>query len=141
MRTPLKLISALAVVATLAVGGVAIAADGATQITVEPSATLMPGQTAPFDAAGVRAIRRGKPIPAGYRLVGQKVTNTRGIPSAGAALFFRCPDGKRLKTFGQTGDVGLVLDRDYVNHRQTYARTSPGKRGQTMTGIAYAVCR
>ena len=141
MPAPLTSIAAFTAVAALAAGGVAIAADGATQITVERSATLMPGQTSPFDAPGVRAIRRGKPIPAGYRLVGQRVTNTRGLPSAGAALYFRCPDGKRLKTFGISGNIGAGVDREYVDHRDTWIRTHPGTRGQTTTGVVYAVCR
>jgi len=142
MRNPVKLIAAATAAAALAAGGVSIAADTATQITVEPAATLMPGQNSPFDAGGVKAIRRGKPIPAGYRLVGQKVTNTRGLSSAGAALFFRCPDGKRLKTFGDSGGIGFSIDRSYVDHRQTWVRTFAGKKkGVADTGIVYAVCR
>jgi len=141
MRISLKSIAALAAVTALVAAGASIAADGTTQITVERVASILPGQPSPFDAAGVRAIRRGKPIPTGYVLVGQKVTNTRGIASAGASLFFRCPDGKRLKTFGGVGDVGFSLDRDYFDHRQTYARTYPGKRGVPKRSIVYAVCR
>jgi hypothetical protein len=141
MSTPLKLVTAVAVAGVLVAGGVSIAASGDTQITVSPSATLMPGTTSPFDAAGVKAIRRGKPIPSGYRLVGIKVTTTRGIASAGAALFFRCPAGKRLRTFGETGDVLAAADRPYVGHRQTWVRTDPGTKGTSISGIAYAVCR
>lgn len=142
MRTHLKHIAALAAVAALSAGGVSIAADTATQVKIEPSATLMPGDTSPFDAAGVKAIRRGKDIPSGYRLVGQKVTNTRGTPAAGAALHFRCPGSKRLKTFGESGDVGFSIDRRYVDHRQTWVRTYAAKsKGEPQTGIVYAVCR
>lgn len=141
MRSHFKHIAALATAAALAVGGVSIAADTATQVSIEPSATLMAGDTSPFDAAGVKAIRRGKDIPSGYRLVGQKVTNTRGRTAAGAALHFRCPGHKRLKTFGGTGGVGFAIDRRYVNHRQAWVRTYAAKRGDTDSGIVYAVCR
>lgn len=141
MRSDLKHIAALATVAALTAGGVSIASSTATQVSIEPSVTLMPGDTAPFDAAGVKAIRRGKAIPSGYRLVGQKVTNTRGTPAAGAALHFQCPGHKRLKTFGETGAIGFAIDRRYVNHRQTWVRTYAAKRGNTDSGIVYAVCR
>jgi hypothetical protein len=142
MLAPHKTIAALVAVSALAAGTVCIAADTATQLTVEPLASLEAGDTSPFDAAGVKAIRRGKPIPAGYVLVGQKITNTRGVPSAGAALYFRCPGDKRLKTFGGSGRAGLAAaDRAYVDHRSTWVRTAPGKKGETTTGTVYAVCR
>ena len=142
MLSPHKTIASVAVVAALAAGGVAVGADTATQITVEPVAALNAGDTAPFDAAGVKAIRRGKPIPSGYVLVGQKVTNTRGQASAGAALFFRCPDDKRLRTLGTTGERALAAaDRAYVGHRSTWIRSAPGVKGKTVVGTAYAVCR
>jgi hypothetical protein len=142
MLVPHKTIPALVVAAALAAGGVGIAADTATQLTVEPVASLQAGDTAPFDAAGVKAIRRGKPIPAGYVLVGQKVTNTRGQAGAGAALYFRCPGAKRLKTFGTTGERALAAaDQAYVDHRSTWVRSAPGKKGEPVIGTAYAVCR
>ena len=142
MRNPIKLIAAIAAGAALAAGGVSVAADTATQITVEPAATLMPGQNSPFDAAGVKAIRRGKPIPAGYRLIGQKVTTTRGASNAGASVFFRCPGEKRLKTFGGSGPIGFGIERNYVDHRQTWVRTyAARKKGVPESGIVYAVCR
>jgi len=142
MRNPTKLIAAIAAGAALAAGGVSIAADTATQISVQPAATLMPGQNSPFDAAGVKAIRRGQPIPAGYRLVGQKVTTTRGTANAGASLFFRCPGDKRLKTFGDSGGIGFAIDRAYVDHRQAWVRTHGArKKGVAESGIVYAVCK
>jgi len=142
MRNPIKLVAAATAAAALAAGGVSVAADTATQISVEPAATLMPGQNSPFDAAGVKAIRRGQPIPAGYRLVGQKVTTTRGTKNAGASLFFRCPDGKRLKTFGDSGGIGFGIDRAYVDHRQAWVRTYGAReKGAAESGIVYAVCR
>jgi hypothetical protein len=139
MRTPSKSIAALAAAAALGVTGIAGAAsDAPTQVTVEPVATLTAGDTAPFDAAGVKAIRRGKPIPRGYVMIGQKVTIKRGKIPAGATLFFKCPDGKRLKTFGTTGRAGFTAYRNYVNHRQTYVASYSGSDA---TGIVYAVCR
>ena len=141
MRNSSRLIAAFAAVCAAGAGAAAIAADTATQITVAPSATLMPGDSAPGDAPGVRAIRRGKPIPSGYRLLAQKVTNTRGIPSAAAALSFTCPGTTRLKTFIVSGNVGFSSISDYRNHKQTWVRTYPAKKGQTTTGIIYAVCR
>jgi len=141
MSSPTKILAALAAVAALGAGGVAIAADTATQLTVEPIASLHAGDTSPFDAGGVKAIRRGKPIPSGYVIIGQKVTNTRGTLGAGAALFFRCPDGKRLKTLAGSGAGLAAADRPYVNHRQTWVRTTPGVKGKAVVGTAYAVCR
>jgi hypothetical protein len=142
MLTPHKTIAAAVAIVALAAGSVSIAADTATQITVEPVASLQAGDASPFDAAGVKAIRRGKAIPSGYVLVGQKVTNIRGQAGAGAALYFRCPGDKRLKTFGATGQGALAAaDRTYVDHRSTWVRSAPGKKGEAMTGTAYAVCR
>jgi len=139
MRTPSKSIAALAAVAALGTTGIAGAApDGPTQVTVEPVPTLKAGDTAPVDAAGVKAIRRGKPIPSGYVLIGQKVTVKRGKIPAGANLFVKCPDGKRLKTFGTTGRAGFIAYRNYVNHRQTYVASYSASDA---TGTIYAVCR
>jgi hypothetical protein len=141
MTTPIKSIAAVATAAVLAAGGVSIAADTATRISVEPSATLLPGTKAPFDAAGVKAIRKGKAIPKGYRLQGIKVTNTRGTSSAGAALYFKCAQG-RLRTFGQTGGIGFAIERTYVGHQSTWVRTYPAKKkGAAESGVVYAVCR
>jgi hypothetical protein len=142
MLAPHKTIAVLTAAGVLAAGGASIAADTATTLTVEPVASLHAGDTSPFDAAGVKAIRRDKAIPAGYVLVGQKVTNSRGVPSAGAALYFRCPGYKRLRTFGTTGERGLAAaDRAYVGHRSTWVRSAPGTKGQAVTGTVYAVCR
>src|SRR5689334_10956612 len=115
-----RLIAILSCAAALGAAGAAVAADGATDIKVTAAATLTPGQNAPFDAPGVKAIRRGKPIPAGYRLIGQQVDITRGAKSAGAALTFRCPQGKTLRTFGVIGNAGFsATSRNYPGHRQT----------------------
>ena len=141
MRNSRRFTAAFAAVCAAGAGGAAIAADSPTQITVDPSATLTPGDSAPGDAPGVQAIRRGKPIPAGYLLLAQKVTNTRGIPRAGAALSFTCPGTTRLKTFIVSGNVGFARISDYHNRKQTWVRTFPAQKGQTTTGIIYAVCR
>lgn len=137
-----RLIAAIACVAAVAGAGAAVAADGATEIKVQAAPTLTAGQTAPFDAAGVKAVRRGKPIPAGYVLIGQTVDIQRGAKSAGAALFFRCPAGKTLRTFGTIGNVGFsAADRNYPGHRQTTIFSFAPPRLAHATGTLYAVCR
>jgi hypothetical protein len=138
-----RLIAAAGCVAAVAAAGTgaAIAADGATQIQVQAAPTLAAGQTAPFDAPGVRAIRRGKPIPSGYQLIGQQVAITRGAKSAGAALTFRCPQGKTLRTFAVVGHAGFLAERGYVGHRQTHVISFAPPRLAQATGTVYAVCR
>jgi uncharacterized membrane protein len=57
MRTSSTSIAALAVAIAIGITGIAAAAaEGPTQVTVEPAATLAAGTKAPFDAPGVRAI-------------------------------------------------------------------------------------
>jgi ABC-type glycerol-3-phosphate transport system substrate-binding protein len=76
-----NLAAAVAAVSVLAGATAAFAADTTptpTQVTVTPVTTLHAGDKAPGDAPGVKAIRRGKTIPAGYKLPGQKVDITRG---------------------------------------------------------------
>jgi len=139
-----RLIAILSCVTALgaAGAGAAVAADGATDIKVTAAPTLAPGQKAPFDAPGVRSIRRGKPIPAGYRLIGQQVDITRGSTSAGAALTFRCPHGETLRTFGIVGNAGFsATNRDYRGHRQTTIVSFAPPRLAHATGTVYAVCR
>ena len=137
-----RLAATLGCLAAVAGAGVAVAADGATDIKVTAAPTLGAGQTAPFDAAGVKAVRRGKPIPAGYILVGQKVDVQRGAKSAGAALTFRCPGTKTLRTFGVVGNAGFsAVDRNYPGHRQTAVMSFPPPRLAHSTGTVYAVCR
>jgi hypothetical protein len=120
----------------------AVAADGATDIKVQAAPTLTAGQQAPFDAPGVKAIRRGKPIPRAYQLIGRQVAITRGAKTAGAALLFRCPQGKTIRTFGVVGNAGFsAVDRNYPGHRQTTVVSFPPPRIATATGTVYAVCR
>lgn len=142
MITHRRLIAILSCVTALGAAGAAVAADGATDIKVTAAATLGPGQTAPFDAPGVKSIRRGKPIPAGYRLIGQQVDITRGAKSAGAALTFRCPRGKTLRTFGIVGNAGFTaVNRNYPRHRQTTIVSFAPPTLDHAVGTVYAVCR
>jgi len=141
-----RLIATLGCVTALgaAGAGAAVAADGATDIKVSAAPTLTAGQKAPFDAAGVRAVRRGKPIPAGYQLIGQQVDITRGASArtAGAALTFRCPQGKTLRTFGIVGNAGFTAtNRNYPGHRQTTIVSFAPPTLDHATGTVYAVCR
>jgi hypothetical protein len=132
-----RILAALTV-AAIAVGGTGTAlaqGEGDTTVTVGPRTVLTAGDTAPFDAPGVRAIRRGQDIPSGYRLIGRTVSGS--ADGVGAAIRFTCPDGKRLKTFGTTGRAGFQITRDYVNRRSTII-TSIGGSGD---GTVYAVCR
>ena len=148
MTNRTRLIAAAGCVAALGGSGVAMAQDGTTptRVAVTDAPTLTAGQTAPFDAPGVRVIRRGKPIPRGYVLVGQTVDITRGTrggnaKSAGAALSFRCPGTKRLRTFGVVGNAGFSAPTDYVRHRQAFVFSFAPPRLQHATGTVYAVCR
>jgi hypothetical protein len=136
-----RLIATLGCVTALGAAGAAVAADGATEIKVSAAPTLSAGTQAPFDAPGVRAIRRGKPIPAGYQLIGQQVDITRGAKTAGAALIFRCPQAKTLRTFGLVGNAGFVAPTNYVRHRQTMVFSFAPPKLQHATGTVYAVCR
>ena len=133
-----RMLAALTAAAVLAGGtGTALAqGEGDTTVTVGPRTVLTAGETAPFDAPGVRAVRRGQPIPSGYRLIGREVSG--GGDGVGAAIRFTCPVPKRLKTFGVTGRAGFLAPRDYVNHRSTVI-ISLGRTGDS--GTVYAVCR
>jgi hypothetical protein len=146
MITRTRLVATLGCLAALGGSGVAVAADGPTSIAVSDAPSLQAGQTAPFDATGVRSIRRGRPIPRGYVLVGQTVDITRGTrggnaKSAGAALSFRCPGTKTLRTFGVVGNAGFSAPTDYVRHRQTRVFSFAPPTLDHATGTLYAVCR
>jgi hypothetical protein len=136
-----RILAAACAMALLAGTGAAIAADGSSQITVHAPTQLKAGETAPFDAPGVKVIRRGKPIPAGYVLVGQQVDVQRGAKTAGAALRFTCPGAKRLMTFGVTGDAGFFAPQDYGDHRTASIMSFPPPHLQQASGTVYAVCR
>src|SRR3954453_13524249 len=142
MITHRRLIAILSCVTALGATGVAVAADGSTDIKVTAAPTLTAGQKAPFDAPGVRSIRRGKPIPAGYRLIGQQVDITRGAKTAGAALTFRCPGTKTLRTFVIVGNAGFsAVNRNYPGHRQTQIVSFAPPTLDHAVGTVYAVCR
>ena len=142
-KTHLSL-AALAATALVACAGAgaAVAQDPpTTTATVREAPTLKAGDRSPFDVAGVRAIRRGKTIPSGYRLPGRTVTVDMSGPGAGAALRFTCPAPKRLRSFATTGTAGFsVVDPDYPGKRSTVV-VSLGRSGRTTTGTIYAVCR
>jgi hypothetical protein len=137
-------------VAALGAGGTALAqsADQSTPTTVQvsPAPSIGAGATAPFDAPGVKAIRRGKPIPAGYVLIGYRIQAHRGAKMAGAALRFLCPDGKQLASFGTIGNAGFSAERDYTHHRLTFVTSWPNMRDRAgnpindADGKLYAVC-
>jgi hypothetical protein len=149
-RTTTLVASALAA-AALGAGGTALAATSAddskpTTVAVSPAPTLNAGTIAPFDAPGVKAIRRGKAIPAGYVLVGYRIQIHRGTKMAGAALRFACPDGKRLRSFGIIGRAGFLADREYVDHKVTWVSSTPGMNSPDgpltdADGSLYAICR
>ena len=115
--------------ALLAGTGAAIAADGSSQITVHAPTQLKAGQTAPFDAP-VKAIRRGKPIPAGY--VPSDRSTSSAAPRRRRGAEFTCPEGKRLKTFGVTGPASsptqLRGPQDDQRHELPAAAPAAGER-------------
>jgi hypothetical protein len=150
MLTRIRILLALAVVgAVAAAAGTALAAQGTdSQVTISPRTVVASaGQTSPVDVGGVRAVRAGKPIPAGYVLIGRHVKFTRGTEVGYGALTMRCPSGKTLRGLAREGQVGPQVYRD-VNY--------PGKRsvnvivdydanhtpvGGTAEGTVLAICR
>jgi hypothetical protein len=134
-------VAAVATLVLAAGAGAATADDPATDVKVTGAQTLAAGDTSPFDAAGVKAIRRGKAIPAGYELIGRRVDISRGRYYAGAALRFACPGEMRLRTFGVTGDAGFQSTRDYVGRKVTWVMSGPAPSKTTASGVVYAVCR
>lgn len=137
--TALTTLLAAAVVSTGAVT-TAGAVDGDTTVTVGSSKQLAAGTKAPFDAPGVKAVRRGKPIPSGYVLIGRTVTIDAGTGSAGAAVRLTCPAGKVLRTLAGTGGPGVQIIRPYVGQRATNVYAL-GRSGQDASGSVYGVCR
>ena len=98
--------------------------------------TLSAGQTAPFDAAG----REGRAAaasrsPPGTSSSARRSTSSAARKSAGAALTFRCPGTKTLRTFGVVGNAGFsAVDRNYPGHRQTAVMSFPPPRLAHATG-------
>ena len=77
----IAVLSALAVAAG-AGSAIAAATDTPTTVTVGSTTRLVAGDRAPFDAPGVRAIRAGKPVPAGYVTFAPRSTCSVPAPSA-----------------------------------------------------------
>jgi hypothetical protein len=136
---------AAVLLAVATVSGAAAAADApaVTTLAVSDAATLQAGEHAPVSVGGVRAIRKGKPIPAGYELIGQSVQTTPGGPTVGAALTLRCPASKRLRGLAVVGAIGFTAtDRDYPGKRQTLVATYPSTpNAGPSQGTVYAACR
>ena len=141
-----RLLCAVAVAAALAAlaSTIALAAVGPdTTATVSSKTILAAPSVSPVDAPGVRAVRAGKPLPAGYALIGHRVTITRGAEAAWVAMRLACPAGKHTRTLAMKGDIGPQLvgryHSTYVSVIGDYA--SAVKRGQTVTGTIYLLCR
>ena len=149
MLTRIRILLAIAVVgAVAAAAGTALAAEQGTDSHVSPRTVVASaGQTSPVDVGGVRAVRAGKPIPAGYVLIGRHVKFTRGTEAGYGALTMHCPSGKTLRGLARQGQVGPQVYRD-TNY--------PGKRsvdvivdynanrtpvGGTAEGTVLALCR
>ena len=151
MLTRTRILLALAVVAAVAAAaGTALAAGQGTdsQVTISPRTVVASaGQTSPVDVGGVRAVRAGKPIPAGYVLVGRHVKFTRGTEVGYGALTMRCPSGKTLRGLARQGQVGpqVVRDTQYPGKRSVDlivmydANHTPV--GGTAEGTVLALCR
>lgn len=121
--------------------GTAVAASGDAVMTLGSTTQLVAGAQSPIDAGGVKAVRRGKAIPAGYVLVGRKLTIEPGGGAAGAIVRLTCPAGKTLRTYGVTGTAGGSAARgDYVGKRRGEILAF-GRPGQTSSATYYGVCR
>ena len=110
--------------------GVGKTPEGDTTVTVGPRTVLTAGQTAPFDAPGVSAVRKGKPIPSGYRLIGREVSG------GGAGVDHELPAvaGERLGQ-GEAQSPGCSGDHCGCRHASTLPRGG-GDRIGPRTGSA-----
>ena len=102
-----RLVAALGCLTAVGGAGIAVAADGATDIKVTAAPTLSAGQTAPFDAR-----RRRRPSAAASRSPPATSSSASGRHPArreerrrGADL--PLPEGKTLRTFGIVGNAGF----------------------------------
>jgi hypothetical protein len=151
MFTRIRILLALAVVgAVAAAAGTALAASQGTdsQITISPRTVVASaGQTSPVDVGGVRAVRAGKPIPAGYVLIGRHVKFVRGTEAGYGALTMRCPSGKTLRGLARQGQVGPQVYRDvnYSGKRSVNLIVDYNANGTpvgaTVEGTVLALCR
>jgi hypothetical protein len=152
MITSPRLIATIAAAGALAAAGTAVAQQGGpsvdSQITVgSRTVVAAPGDTSPVDVGGVRAIRRGKPVPSGYRLIGRKVTFVRGTEAAYGYMTMRCPAGKTLRGLASQGGAGFAVQRtrNYVGRPSvdlfTFFNANRTPVGKTVSGTILAACR
>lgn len=119
-----------------------------TRITVGPHTILSHPTKSPVDAHGIRgAIRRGKPIPSGYRIVGRAVSITLGAEDASTIIDLTCPRGtthRGVETEPLTQINYTVVGntyRDSDRRRVTVIVRSLRGRDRTASGTVYLVCR
>jgi hypothetical protein len=152
MLTSPRLIATIAAVGALGVAGTAVAQQGPqpvdSQVTIAPRAVVAaPGQNSPVDVGGVRAIRRGKPVPSGYSLIGRKVTFVRGTEAGYGWMTLRCPVGKTLRGLASQGQAGFAVQgssrypgKPSVNVL-AFFNANRTAVGQTVSGTILAACR
>jgi len=151
MFTSPRIIAIIAVAGALGAAGTAVAQQGQpvdSQVTVgNRTVVAAPGQVSPVSVGGVRAIRAGKPVPAGYRLIGRKVTFVRGSEAAYGYMTLRCPVGRTLRGLANQGAAGFAVQRsrNYVGKRSvdvtTFFNANRTPVGQTVSGTILAACR
>jgi len=131
----------------VAATGSALAAGGPdTTIAVSPRVTTIAPAVSPADFAGVSKVRKGRPLPRGWVVVGRDVRITRGGEVAHAALRMTCPKGTTWRSGASTGDIGAgVLDRSARGKRSLLViatfSASDVRRGETAAGSVLALCR
>lgn len=122
-----------------------VAGSAPSTATVTSAPALGAGDIAPWDVPGVRAIRRGKPIPKGYTLPGFSVTVHNGDIAVGGWLTAGCPGKTRLRSFAISGDVGFSIPAaspNYVGRRSARVDAYRGRLANAdYNGTIYAVCR
>ena len=103
---------------------------------------LSAGDVSPVDGPGVKSIRRGKPIPAGYKIVARDVILTRGSQAGWGAFRMQCPKGTLTLTLAGRGGVGPQLVGKYhTTYVTVIADYGPAvKPGQTVSGTDYLIC-
>jgi hypothetical protein len=136
-----------AVAASLALAGSAVAAGAVdTTISVSPRVLTSAPAVSPADFAGVSKVRRGRPLPRNWVVVGRDVRITRGAEAAYAALRMTCPTGKTWRSGASTGDVGAtVLDRSARGKHSLLVMATFSaadvRQGETASGTVLALCR
>ena len=141
--------AACAVLASLVLGGSAIAADAPdTTISVSPRVTISSPASSPVDFPGVSKVRKGQAIPRNWAVVSRDVRITRGGEPAYAAMRMTCPKGKTWRSGASGGDIGVsVLDITAAPGRKrsvlvmaTFSE-SDVRVGESASGTVYALCR